>query len=250
MNIYQRPEYYEIAFSFRNLAQEVDFFEAAIRKFSRVKVNSVLELAAGTCPYLEEWHKRGFCYFGLDLSREMISFSRKRAKELNAHLKLFRGDMKKFSLGAQQFDLAYILLGSLYVATNDQFLDHLDSVAAVLRRGSLYLLDGVVRFNILAAHKARWTMKRRGIRVRTTYQPELLDPLQQTCIEHVITEVNDHGKRMTFDSGLLRKPFFPQEFLLLVKLHQKFEFLGWFLDFNLNKPASASGRPIVILRKR
>jgi hypothetical protein len=158
--------------------------------------------------------------------------------------------MKEFALGSHRFDLAYILLGSLYVATNDQFLDHLDSVARILRRGSLYLLDGVVRFNILAAHKERWTITRRGISVRTTYQPELLDPLKQTCVEHVITEVNDHGKRMTFDSGLLRKPFFPQEFLLLVKLHKKLEFVGWFMNFNFNKPATALGRPIVILRKQ
>ena len=135
MNIYQCPQYYEIAFSFRNIAQEVDFFEAAIRKFSGVSVRSVFELAAGTCPYLEEWHKRGYRYFGLDSSREMISSSRKRAKD--AHLTLFCGDMKEFALGSHRFDLAYILLGSLYVATNDQFLDHLDSVSRVLR-GEVY----------------------------------------------------------------------------------------------------------------
>ena len=62
--------------------------------------------------------------------------------------------------------------------------------------GSLYLLDGVVRFNILARHEERWTMKRRGITVRTTYRPELVDPIEQSCIEHVILEVDDHGKKV------------------------------------------------------
>jgi len=121
MNIYQCPEYYEIAFSFRDLAQEVDFFEEAIWKFSGVTVNSVFELATGTCPYLEEWHKRVYRYFGLDSSREMIWFLRERAKKLTTQLTLFRSDMKKFALGSHRFDLAYILLGSLYVATNDHF---------------------------------------------------------------------------------------------------------------------------------
>src|SRR5215469_15497208 len=80
MNVYQRPQYYEIAFSFRDLPKEVDFFEAAIRKFSQVKVRSVFELGAGTCPYLDEWHQRGYRYFGLDASTEMIEFSRRRAR--------------------------------------------------------------------------------------------------------------------------------------------------------------------------
>lgn len=65
----------EIAFGFRNVRKEVDFFEAAIRKFSTIRVRSVFELGAGTCPYLEEWHERGYCYFGLDASLEMIRFA-------------------------------------------------------------------------------------------------------------------------------------------------------------------------------
>ena len=68
MNVYQRTQYYEIAFSFRDLRKEVDFFEAAVRKFSQVKVRSVFELGAGTCPYLDGWHQRGYRYFGLDAS--------------------------------------------------------------------------------------------------------------------------------------------------------------------------------------
>jgi SAM-dependent methyltransferase len=220
MNVYQRPEYYEIAFSFRDFRKEVDFFEAALRKFSTIKVQSVFELGAGTCPYLEEWQRRGYRYFGLDASREMVTFSRRRARELHADLTLFRGDMARFVIGSRKFDLAYVLLGSLYVRTNAEFFRHLDCLAKVLRRGGLYLLDGVVRFNILARHEEHWTMKRRGITVRTIYRPELVDPIEQSCIEHVILEVDDHGKKTRLDSGLGRKPFFPQEFLLLIQIPQ------------------------------
>jgi len=250
MNAYQRPEYYEIAFGFRDLRKGVEFFEAAICKFSTIKVHNVFELGAGTCPYLEEWHRRGYRYFGLDASPEMIEFSHRRAKELQADLTLLRGDMARFTLGFRKFDLAYVLLGSLYVRTNQEFFNHLDCVAKVLRRGGLYLLDGVVRFNILAEHEERWTMKRRGISVRTTYRPELVDPLEQTCIEHVILEVDDHGMKSRLESELQRKPFFPQEFLLLIQTYRRFEFVGWFMDFELRKPRSLLGRPIVILRKR
>src|SRR5262249_25434717 len=194
MNVYQRPQYYEIAFSFRDLGKEVDFFEAALRKFSQVKVQSVFELGAGTCPYLDEWHQRRYRYFGLDASPEMIEFSRRRAKELQADLTLFRGDMARFTLGSRKFDLAYVLLGSLYVRTNAEFFRHLNSVSKVLNRGGLYLLDGVVRFNIVTKLEEHWTVKRGGIRVRAAYRPQLVDPLEQTCVEHVILDVDDHGK--------------------------------------------------------
>lgn len=250
MNVYQHPQYYEIAFSFRDLCREIDFFEATIRKFSQVKVRSVFELGAGTCPYLEEWHQRGYRYFGLDASTEMIEFSRRRAHELRADLTLFRGDMVRFALGSHKFDLAYVLLGSLYVRTNAEFFTHLDGVSKVLNRGGLYLLDGVVRFNIVAKLEERWTMKRSGIRVRAAYRPELVDPLEQTCVEHVILDVDDHGKTLTLESTLARKPFFPQEFLLAVQIHRRFEFVGWFMNFELRRPRGVTGRPIVILRKR
>lgn len=250
MNVYDYARYYEIAFGFRDFKKEVDFFEASIRKFSGVEVRSVFELAAGICSYLNEWHRRGYRYFGLEANRKMIAYSRQRAKELKADLTLFRADMKRFALRSHKFDLAYVLVGSLFVRSNTEFLTHLDSVAKVLRRGSLYVLDGVVRFNIFATYEERWTMKREGIAVRTTYRPELLDPLEQSCVDDITFEISDHGKKLSLESRLARKAFFPQEMLMLVQAHKRFEFVGWFTDFNLRKPRSASGRPIVILRKR
>ena len=86
--------------------------------------------------------------------------------------------------------------------------------------------------------------------MRTTYRPELVDPLEQTCVDDITLEIDDHGKKQTLDSRLARKAFFPQEMLMLVQGHKRFEFVGWFTDFNLRKPKSAAGRPIVILRKR
>ena len=93
-------------------------------------------------------------------------------------------------------------------------------------------------------------MKLGGIRVRAAYRPELVEPLEHTCVERVILDVDDHGKTLTLESTLARKPFFPQEFLLAAQIHRRFEFVGWFMNFELRKPHGVTGRPIVILRKR
>jgi hypothetical protein len=46
------------------------------------------------------------------------------------------------------------------------------------------------------------------------------------------------------------KIFFPQEFLCLVELNRRFDFVGWFNDFDFAPPLTSEGRHIAILRKR
>lgn len=249
MNTYQAPEYFEIAFSFRDTAKEVDFFEAAIKRYSKIPVRSVFELASGSCPYLEEWHRRGYRFSRFDASPQMIASARRHAAGLGADATLLRGNMAKFAIRSHKFDFAYVALGSLYVRSNREMLTHLASLARVLRPGALYLLDGVVRFNIVSAMREQWTIRRGGVTVKTTYRPELIDPLEQLCTEHVVMEVNDHGRRMTLDSGLPRKIFFAQELVMIARQSGSFEFVDWFSDFRFRKNRDASGRHIVILRR-
>lgn len=37
-NLYDYPEYYEIAFSYRDIKKEVDVFEECFRRFSKIQV--------------------------------------------------------------------------------------------------------------------------------------------------------------------------------------------------------------------
>ena len=99
MEAYQYPQYYAIALVPSDPGREIDFFEAAIDRFSEVKVNRVFELGAGTAPYLEEWHKRGYAYCGLDLSPAMIEFGRDKARRLGIEDAFILGDMRDFDRG-------------------------------------------------------------------------------------------------------------------------------------------------------
>ena len=250
MSLYKNPKYYEIAFSFRNITAEVNFFEAAIKKFSKIKVKKVFELASGNSPYLEEWYKRGYQYFGLDLNSEMIDFVKARAKEKEIEAKLFHGNMNSFSLGSLKVDLAYVLLGSLYAKSNDEFFKHLDSVSKVLRSGGLYILDGIVWFNIFSDNRQSWTISKKGIKVKATFRGKIIDHAAQTFQEDVVLDILDHGVKKQIRSNEVRKIFFPQEFLALIRFHNKFEFLGWFDNFDINKRATPKGRQVVVLRKK
>jgi SAM-dependent methyltransferase len=250
MEAYRYPQYYAIALAPNDPAREIDFFEAAIEKFSRTKVRQVFELGAGTAPYLEEWHKRGYAYCGLDLSPAMIEFAREKARRRGIEAKFIQCDMRDLDRSLGPFDLAYVLLGSLYVRSNREFLDHLDRMAAVLAPGGLYLLDSFVWFRIFHDYKRSWTRHKGGVTVHTRYRAELTDAVAQTYDECLTFTVDDHGTATVIDGRVPVKVYFPQEFLSLVELSGRFEFIGWYNDFSFSAELKPEGRHIAVLRKR
>jgi SAM-dependent methyltransferase len=250
MEAYLHPKYYEIALAPDNPVHELDFIEAVIDKFSRAKVHRVFELGAGTAPYLEEWSRRGYAYCGLDLSPAMVEFARDKAERKGIEASFVLGDMRDLDRGLGPFDLAYLLLGSLYVRSNQEFLDHLERVAGLLAPKGLYLLDSVVWFRIFHDYKRSWVRQKNGVRVHTRYRAEMIDPIAQTYNECLTFTVDDHGNDMIIDGRVPAKVFFPQEFLCLVELSGQFEFIGWYNNFSFTAEIRAKGRHLVILRKR
>jgi SAM-dependent methyltransferase len=251
LEAYRYPEYYDIAFGVEDAGREVDFFEEAVRRFSGVPVRRVFEIACGTAPYLEEWHRRGYRYCGLDLSPAMLEAARAKSDGLGIAADFVAADMRNFDPAAiGPADLAYVLLGSIYVGSNREFLDHLDRVAEVLPAGGLYLLDSVVWFEVWSDYRRRWTRRRGGVTVRMTYRAEPIDLVAQTYNEFVTLEVDDHGTKHRIESRVPTKIFFPQEFLCLVELNRRFDFVGWFNDFDFAAPVTPEGRHVAILRKR
>jgi SAM-dependent methyltransferase len=250
MEAYRYPHYYEIALAPDDPSREVDFFEAVIAKYSDVEVRRVFELGAGTAPYLEEWCGRGYSYCGLDLTPEMVEFGREKACRLGIAASLVLGDMRELDRGLGSFDLAYVLLGSLYVRSNREFLDHLDRVARLLPPGGLYLLDSFVWFRIFHDYKRSWTRHKAGVTVHTRYRAQVTDPITQSYDECLTLTVDDHGNKTVIDGRVPTKVFFPQEFLCLLELSGRFEFLGWYNDFSLTAELKPEGRHLVVLRNR
>ena len=249
MEAYHYPDYYDIAFAVSDVAREVDFFAAAIERFSGAPVRRVFEIACGTAPYLEEWHRRGYRYCGIDLSPPMLDNARAKAASLGIAADFVRADMRDFDprkIGAAE--LAYVLLGSIYVGSNREFLDHLARVAEVLPAGGLYLLDSVVWFQLFGGRRRGWTRQRGGVTVRMRYRAEIIDSVAQTYDECVTLDVNDRDATHRIEGRVPTKFFFPQEFLCLVAA-SRFEFVGWFNDFDLDAPVTPQGRHITILRR-
>jgi len=256
MNIYKYHLYYEIAFSFFDIKQQIDCFEKMIKKYSKIKVERCLDIACGPSLQLRELSRRGYECIGLDSSPEMLAYLQKKAKEEHVKIETVQADMCDFKL-EKKVDFAFIMMGSLAVESDSKFLRHLDSLAGCLTSGGLYLIQNKA-VDWTEAGEQSWTMERNGTTVTTRWGTEWKDLVNQIYIEKDTTEVNDHGRKMKFEDSEELKFIFPQEFKTLVKLNAKFEFLGWwegtestwFLDKPLGKSKQPSNINVVLLRSK
>jgi SAM-dependent methyltransferase len=251
--LYDHPEYYEIAFSFRDIPAEVDLFVECFKRFSHIPVKSVLELGCGNSPHMEELIRRGYQYNGLDLSRAMLEHSVEKAKRMGAEVNLIQADMNDFSLN-KKVDFVYVLLGSLSVRNTMELSRHYDCVANALEKGGLYLLDWCVQFNPPWATEGgtSWEMERNGVKVKTNVSWELINRVEQTFREIITLEVDDHGKSLSLIDRDVKRAIFPQEFLCFISNSEHFEFVDWWNNWDLSQPleqADKIDRPIALVRR-
>jgi SAM-dependent methyltransferase len=251
--VYEHPGYYDIAFSFRDIPSEVNVFEECFRRYSRIRVRDVLELACGTAPHLEELASRGYRYSGLDTSPEMIAFTRKRAERVGIDAAFYDADMCSFAV-TRPVDFAYTMCGSLYARTTDDVLSHLASVAGALKQGGLYLLDWCINFEWCAPVRddQEWSIEREGVKVTFSFKMEIVDRAAQLTNHRLSLDVDDHGRQLHLESTDTTRVVLPQEFLLLVDKSGVFEFLGWWNNWNLDEPlegAQKIDRPITLIRR-
>ncbi len=250
-NLYGFPRYYEIAMSFRDIPHEVDVFEECFRRFSRIPVKSVLEIACGNAPHLEELAKRGYRYTVLALSEAMIASSAEKAKRAGARAEFVRSRMSAFRIDPP-VDFAYIMLGSLYVADTAELTGHFDSLAASLRPGGLYLMDWCLKTWGTPFVGESWDMEQDGIKVTTSGDMETVDAMAQTFVETIRFDVDDHGRHVKVEDRSVVRAVHPQEFLLMLKLRGDFEFVGWWNNWDLAQPLAGvktPSRPITIIRR-
>lgn len=244
--VYDSPLYYEIAFSGRNIGEEVDFMTRLAEEHG---CNRFFEIASGNSPHMRELLDRGYDYTGLELSESMLDHSRDQLRP-GDRAELVQGDMRDFSL-SKPCDFAYLMVCSLFVADSRELNTHFDSVARSLRPGGIYLLDGCIHFR-LPDGVLDWTMSRRGVRVHTTVTWKF-NWVRQAFDENLVLEVSDRGRPFRCEHSSSRRALFPQEFRQYIDQRGDFEFLGWWENFDFEQPILDDGkpimRPVVVVRR-
>ncbi|MBN2309677.1 MAG: class I SAM-dependent methyltransferase [Candidatus Hydrogenedentes bacterium] len=250
-DLYDEPAYYDLAFSFRDFAAEVDIIQEAIRQFSRIEVRRVLELGCGSCPHLAEFVARGYEYTGLDLNPAMVEYATRKAAALGPGARILRGDMSRFVF-EPPVDFACILLGSLYVTNTRELVSHFDSVGRALRPGGLYFLDWCIDFDPHTDIWDTWEVDRDGVHLRVTYITNRLNRVEQTYRETVMVQVSEGERQRTIEQRCVKRAVYPQEFLAMMAARPDFEFVGWWNNWDFNQTLDGeepTNRPIAIVRR-
>ncbi|NUM52604.1 MAG: class I SAM-dependent methyltransferase [Candidatus Hydrogenedentes bacterium] len=250
--VYDSPEYYEIAFSYRDIAREVDVFEECTRRYSRVRVSRVLEICCGHAPHMEELSRRGYHYIGLDRSETMLARATERSRLCDCRGEFLRATLTDFAIETPA-DFAFVALASLYVTNTAELQAHFNAMTDALQPGALYLLEWCVDFDPMVDVVDSWEVEHDGVRVRASYWSRSVDRIEQLYEDTLHLEVDDSGRQFTLEDKSLRRRIFPQEFLAFVRDRTTFEFVGWWNDWNLEQPLTgefAVDRPIILLRRR
>lgn len=255
-NCYDFPQYYEIAFSFRNIMDEVNVIEQTIEKFSGSKGKHFLELGCGPSFHMHELSKRGYHYLGLDLNESMLTYSRLKTEQLAIQADFIKASMTEFQL-SKKMDYIFIALGSLYANSTREVEKLFECAANALNKGGLFLLDWCVQFDpvqIFSPEGQSWEVSQDKIKIQASVIMKQTNKVDQLFEEQLELKVYDDGVHtQTLRSNSTKRAMYPQEFMLFLKSNKQFEFMGWWNNWDLNSPmtnnSSAIFRPIILLRK-
>jgi len=161
---------------------EADFVQAAARKYCDFPVRRVLEPGCGGGRLVVELAARGYDVTGFDLSGPAITYLRRRLSRRGLAANVFEGDMTRERV-EPSVDLAICPMNTFrHLTSETDARHHLQSVAASLRPGGLYLLGFHLLPNDIDPESSeRWTT-RHG-RTRVTFSLKVLDSNRRRRIE-------------------------------------------------------------------
>lgn len=251
--IYNYPEYYELAFSFRDIPSEAAFLRQAMLTHSEISVARVLEIAAGPAPHAGALTESGLHYTGLDNNPNMIDYATRKWHYLSPPPRFLRADMASFTL-PEPVDFVFVLLGSLYVNTPERLTSHFDSVAETLRPGGLYLLDLCLEYgDPLVTNVGRHVVSHhRGVTVDSRFDITPLDPTRNLYEERWRLSVEKDGERREFETVEQNTALFPDDFERFIKSHRRFEMVGSWAHWDFGRPIEAGfepERPFTLIRR-
>lgn len=236
--IYENPQLYDLAFSFRDIAEECDGVLAIAAAHGARRPKRVLELACGPAHHLRELARRGFETVGLDASADMLDYAKRLARADEVDVELRRGDMRSFRL-PERVDIAMCLFDSFTHCTSDE-----DGIAALRAAGKALHRGGVLVLEL--AHPAdhfdpdhgrtlgRWKQRHPGVVVDARYDTASRDAVAETYRATLTVEATyaDGRPRRRLVSKQLHRMWLRGSLANVAARSGAFEIAGWYGDLD------------------
>jgi SAM-dependent methyltransferase len=238
-----------------DIDREVSFLEDVWRRHSKRPVRRVLDIACGNSPHGQILARSGFAVAGIDRSPTMIAAGRSEATGLKG-LCFYRRRIEQFRLPEKPFDAAFFMSETFPIMTeNRDIITHLESVAALVKRGGLYCIDidyqgGVELINTRSLWRERTVQAGNAqIEVREYHRP-----IEWHQAMHSIYELEctiHFGDRSIITRDVIPVRYItPPLMELMAGASRKFDMLAAYADLSLTRPiAECYGRWLAVLRR-
>lgn len=258
---YRLAKAYDIAFSDRDYVIECNFLEWIYNKHSKCKLSEpkyFLELACGPANHAREFVKRGWSSIGLDLSEDMIAYAKLKDENENYFCDYVVDNMVRFSLKKKVHFVTNLMESISHITTNENLLEHFQSVANSMVQGGIYLIEGThPRYFFPDEDANSWISKEGDFKVEIQFG----DPSDEYNSISQQWSVTTGFK--IWENGLLQDKsqsksnhrfYLAQEMKLFIELSQQFD-AYWFYGNSSIPPgelddSDESDSFVIVLRKK
>ena len=255
---YILPELYEIAFSFRDYPQAIEFITLAAQKAGLAKIKSMVELGCGPGQYCCEFARNGVKAYGVDLSPEMVAYTKSKCQKEKLECTIIEADFRNFHL-EQPVDLAVCMMATFgYLLSNKDIIKHFFAVANNLTENGIYLIELPHPRDVYDPHRSIknyvWDMEKDGIKVHTDWGSDgEFDQITEIDSATVKISYDIEGEKGSIESPDYMRRLGVNTFISLLVLTDLFEISSTYGDLNINQPfdnSKNSWRMIPVLRKK
>ncbi len=258
MSLYNYPEYYDVAFKYRDVDLECDFLEKKVSLFSLCDNSSMLDIACGTGSHLEQLGKRGYEVDGFDISPKMVEFSRRKISAAGLQSNIWIDNMVTFTCNQKYGVAINLLTGFNYLLKNEDALAHLDRVADSLESGGVYIVEMNHPRDFITNRPSTantWVESDGEVEVEVDWDRGRTDvdilTHQTESSPHI--SVRDGDKTFSIDMHDKYRIYLFQEIKLMLNCNGKFELVDARGSFKLDNPldnSRDSWRMILVLRRK
>lgn len=253
-SLYTEPRLYDAVFGTSN-REERAFLEECFSLHATRPVRRVFEPATGSGRLLVELARAGFDVSGCDLSAAAAAYANRRLQRLGRAPSVEVFDMTQFHL-PRKVDAAYNLISSFQHLNNEAAAgSHLQSVAANLARGGLYVLG----LQLLPTQGRRsgsetWTGKTGATTVTTFLKTIRLDRRQRVDHCRMTTQIRTGRHRRQITEWLRFRTYTWAQLRRLLRQVPAFEIAATYdFTYNIADPIRVGPRTqdaIFVLRRR
>lgn len=254
---YDFPRHYDIAMR-GDTAREARFIEEACRRYLPRRKGQplyrLLEPACGTGRLLAALARRGHDVVGYDSSPTMIDYATRRLRRIGTG-KVVHGDMRSH-VARPPVDAAFSLVSTLRHLSYAEAQTHLESVAASLRPGGIYLLGLILipADSTPEEGSEQWNERFRGRSVTVRLRVLSMDLPARTEVMRTTMTVREPGAYWRVTSDATMHIYTPDDMRRLLGASSPFEVLSTFdFWFEIDRPETFGDRygdVVFVLRKR